>query len=757
MKISLAMICKATDEEAKKLDRALTSVGDAVDEMVVTITGSNKAVEAVCTKHGAKVSHFEWVDDFSKARNYSFSQCTGDWILWLDADDLLKHGDKLKEDIALADAHGVTGLWILYHYSHDTHGQVEDAHWKLQVVKAGHYEWKGVIHEDLLPTKPAKNVRVHDVTRVHTATKKEAEASLERNLRILESAIVTEPNEPRHYFYLARCYLGTENWAGVIEVIHTYLTLSHWKQERYDAMNMMGEAYMRLGDNDSAIKVHTGATLELEDAPDAYIYKARNYIQKEAWNEALTNLEIAATRNQDNVVLKRAALYDHDMYLMSAVCLLQIADFGKAKECAEIAYKNRKTDQAKELVDIATQMLEDERMTLSYRRLGETMVEEKDRLKALIASMPGQIKHDPRILALIFSAEQKEWAENSVAIFCGDSLEAWDGDSVRNGGIGGSETAVIEIASRLAKEGKEVVVYNRCDADYDGKVIDGVTYKNYWQFNRNDSFNVLWIWRRTDLLDHGITAKKVVIDMHDTSNDSIFTPSRLAQIDHVFVKSEYHKSLFPSVPVDKFVVVGNGIDMERFLTPKEKKPAMMIYTSTPGRGLENILDVWNDIKERISDAELHIFYGWNSFYQAHRNDPIEMEWMKSMQAKMEQPGIVNHGRVGQVELAEYQKEATFWLYPTEFPEIHCITALEMQASRVYPITTGYAALQETQVSGIKLLGDPKTQEWREKFVDAIVSAYENQETLTKDLEKGYKYAQSCDWEGVTKVWSQTLW
>lgn len=93
------MIVKASDDEALLLNRCLKSVGSFVDEINITITGENAACENVCEKYNAKVSHFTWVKDFSKARNFNFSQATGDYILWLDADDVLKGGEKLRETV----------------------------------------------------------------------------------------------------------------------------------------------------------------------------------------------------------------------------------------------------------------------------------------------------------------------------------------------------------------------------------------------------------------------------------------------------------------------------------------------------------------------------------------------------------------------------------------------------------------------------------------------------------------------------------
>lgn len=753
LKITLALIVKADDQEAKKLDRCLASCASHFDEIALTITGENDACEAVAKKYNAKVSHFTWVNDFAKARNFNFAQATGDWIVWLDADDVLRNAENIRKNVEMADANRITGISIMYNYAHDKAGKVTQQHWKLQMVKKGFYEWKGIIHENLIGNGICQEASINDVLRVHTATEKDSDESLKRNLVILNEAVKVEPDEPRHYFYLARCYLGIEDWHNVIRSVDRYMELSGWKQERYEAMNMMGEAYMRLGMYDDAIKVHTAAILELEDAPDAYIYKARNYIHKERWAEALTNLQIAEQRDKDAVNLKHNALYDHDLYVMSAVCLLNLGMFAESRKAAERAYKNRQSEWSKEMLDLAEDMEYNETVTQAYISLAKTMLEDKPRLQKLVQSMPDVITNDPRILSISFAAfPPKKWNDNSVAIFCGNSADSWTGDAVRKGGIGGSETAVIHIAEQLAKRGKEVVVYNRCDAGTKWTLVNGVLYRNFWEFNRLDEFDVLWAWRMPSLADYDIKARKFIVDVHDVMNPESFSPERVARIDHVFVKTEYHKTLFPNVPDEKFVIVGNGIDLSRFTEKSKKNPNRIIYTSTQNRGLETILNWWPDIRKAAPKAELHVFYGWNTFYELNKDNPERMAWMEYMTEKMSQKGIVQHGRVDQVTLAKEMQQSNIWLYPTEFQEIHCITALEMQAAEVYPITSGFAALEETQHSGVKIPVKNK-----EKYIAEIVNAIENRDLLRKDIEKGLEYVKSCSWELVTDKWETVLW
>jgi tetratricopeptide (TPR) repeat protein len=86
MKLSLCMIVK---NEQDNLRRCLSSVVSHVDELIVVDTGSTDDTVAIAQEFGAKVSYFEWCDDFAAARNASIERATGDWILSLDADEVL--------------------------------------------------------------------------------------------------------------------------------------------------------------------------------------------------------------------------------------------------------------------------------------------------------------------------------------------------------------------------------------------------------------------------------------------------------------------------------------------------------------------------------------------------------------------------------------------------------------------------------------------------------------------------------------------
>ena len=89
MRIGVSMIVK---NEEYMLPECLESV-KGFDEIVIVDTGSTDRTIEIAEKYGT-VHHFEWVDDFSAARNYSLSKCAADWILIIDADERLRSSAK---------------------------------------------------------------------------------------------------------------------------------------------------------------------------------------------------------------------------------------------------------------------------------------------------------------------------------------------------------------------------------------------------------------------------------------------------------------------------------------------------------------------------------------------------------------------------------------------------------------------------------------------------------------------------------------
>lgn len=84
--LSLTMIVR---DEEHTLGRCLEAVRGVVDQIVIVDTGSTDSTIAIAREYGAEVHHFAWCDDFAAARNEALRHACGEWILYLDADEML--------------------------------------------------------------------------------------------------------------------------------------------------------------------------------------------------------------------------------------------------------------------------------------------------------------------------------------------------------------------------------------------------------------------------------------------------------------------------------------------------------------------------------------------------------------------------------------------------------------------------------------------------------------------------------------------
>ena len=93
IRISQCMIVK---NEEKNIRRALSWAKDIVFEQIVVDTGSTDRTVEIAQEMGAKVYHFQWIDDFAAAKNYAIEQASGEWIAFLDADEYMNQEDTRK-------------------------------------------------------------------------------------------------------------------------------------------------------------------------------------------------------------------------------------------------------------------------------------------------------------------------------------------------------------------------------------------------------------------------------------------------------------------------------------------------------------------------------------------------------------------------------------------------------------------------------------------------------------------------------------
>lgn len=183
------------------------------------------------------------------------------------------------------------------------------------------------------------------------------------------------------------------------------------------------------------------------------------------------------------------------------------------------------------------------------------------------------------------------------------------------------------------------------------------------------------------------------------------------------------------------------------------KQHTLFWGSSYDRGLDILLSMWGDIKAKYPDAMLHVTYGWDLFDKATVANKERQEWKKTQEELMKQEGIVHHGRVGKDELSKIRKQCGIWAYPTYFPEIFCITAIEAQADGVVPVAINYAALSETVGSGTLIEGDIYNKDVQEKFKEELLRMMGDESWWKKQQVIGGKFANTFGWGIQANKWA----
>jgi glycosyltransferase involved in cell wall biosynthesis len=185
--------------EGKHLLDCLNSVKNVVDEIVIVDTGSTDNTLEIARSFNAKIFQFNWNDDFSSARNFSLSNCTGDWILYLDADERLdeKSAERIK---SLTNPNDNIGYYCTI-VSYDSEIQRSNSIKYVRLFRNNsEAKFTGKVHEQITPSLEKLNYKfinsdliIHHIG--YDISKDGKKQKALRNLKLLEKDFKTDPND----------------------------------------------------------------------------------------------------------------------------------------------------------------------------------------------------------------------------------------------------------------------------------------------------------------------------------------------------------------------------------------------------------------------------------------------------------------------------------------------------------------------------------------------------------------------------------
>lgn len=240
MRLSVSMIVR--DEESC-LAHCLESVNGA-DEIVVVDTGSVDRTREIASSFGAQLYDFEWCDDFSKARNFSLSKCTGDFVLVIDADEELESSIvDVRDSIECAQRLNLSAVSF-----RTISKRGKEEHKSIRCFKrSSEIYWKGAVHNYLT----VADAFASDVV-IRFGYSESHKRDPDRSLRILTKVLEEDPSAVRETYYLAREYWYRKDYETAVKWYTDYLKRSQFASEMADAWLMLARCLLQIKRGDEA-------------------------------------------------------------------------------------------------------------------------------------------------------------------------------------------------------------------------------------------------------------------------------------------------------------------------------------------------------------------------------------------------------------------------------------------------------------------------------------------------------------------------
>lgn len=311
------------------------------------------------------------------------------------------------------------------------------------------------------------------------------------------------------------------------------------------------------------------------------------------------------------------------------------------------------------------------------------------------------------------------------------SGKPWNGSTVHTEPLGGSEASVAYTARALAKAGEEVHVVTHGTPG----VFENVTYYNQVDAPQltEQPWDVVLVSRWVEALN-GINWgwKAGFFWAHDLPTGELVE----LRCSKAVMLSQYQAARWATDP-EYTVLIGDGVDLDVFRNggDSERDPNKLIWASNPDRGLAVAARIFQEVRKRWPDLELHVYgrsavYGWT--------DDTEAPFLPREE---DMENVIMHEPLPRYSLAAELRSAHAVFYPTFWPETYCMAALEAQAAGTPVICPPLAALTETVKGGI-LTHD---------FLNAM-SQLRNKKRWEKLSEAGREWAEQNSWTIRAKQW-----
>lgn len=221
-------VCIITKNEAENLEKCLAALQPYNFEIVVVDTGSTDNSKEIALKYTDRVYDFEWINDFSAARNFAVSRASHNVILSLDTDEFVKELDLEELERLIQENPKSAGSVEMLNYFEEDNGSIQYQTAMLdRLFNRRYYHFENPIHEVLSPIAniPYTSYRIPIVVEHvgYLGSKEFLDEKSLRNMELLRKELKNDPENPYLYFQIAQCYMMMRDTEHAAEYFKTAL------------------------------------------------------------------------------------------------------------------------------------------------------------------------------------------------------------------------------------------------------------------------------------------------------------------------------------------------------------------------------------------------------------------------------------------------------------------------------------------------------------------------------------------------------
>jgi glycosyltransferase involved in cell wall biosynthesis len=323
-----------------------------------------------------------------------------------------------------------------------------------------------------------------------------------------------------------------------------------------------------------------------------------------------------------------------------------------------------------------------------------------------------------------------------------DCLDIY-GDNGRVG-VGGAELAILTLMEAWHNAGHSVRFYNNPIH------IKGSPFPHYPvnTFIPNESRDILIIFRSPNPLAKNAKGKKVWFscDQYTIGSFKDFA----TEVDSIVTISPFHAQHFKSqYGIENTTTIDLPVRLQDYEQKIEKVKNRLIFCSVPDRGLAILADSYPLLKREVSDLSLVVTSDYRLWGVGHAGNE---QYIRKF---LGQDGVNFLGAIGRRDLVQEQMRAQIQSYSCLYEELFCYAVAECQVAGALPVTSDIGALATTNM-GVRITGNPHSQEWRGAFVASIVHILNSPDLEERQKELQQKAIERFSLKRIMKIWDEEV-